>query len=49
MFCCVLACCSLSNEPEDSDPTSVEYYVGRCAHEVMCEYQRQLWDNVDFS
>ena len=37
------------NEPEDSDPNSVEYYVGRCAHEVMCEYQRQLWDNVDFS
>ena len=37
------------NEDVDSDPSSVEYYVGRCAHEVMCEYQRQLWDNVDFS
>jgi hypothetical protein len=36
------------NEPEDHDPTSTEYFVGRCAHRVMCEYQRQLWDDVDF-
>ena len=37
-----------STDPNDSDPNSKEYYVGRCAQEVMCEYQRQLWDNVDF-
>ena len=37
------------NDERDSDPNSAEYYVGRCAQEVMCEYQRQLWDNVDFA
>jgi len=36
------------NEPCDSDPTTPEYFVGRCAHAIMCEYQRQLWSNVDF-
>ena len=36
------------NSEADSDPNSKEFYVGRCAQEVMCEYQRQLWDNVDF-
>lgn len=36
------------NEPCDSDPSTPEYFVGRCAHAIMCEYQRQLWSNVDF-
>ena len=36
-------------DPADSDPNSKEFYVGRCAQAVMCEYQRQLWDNVDFT
>eukprot|EP00904_Undaria_pinnatifida_P006858 jgi/Undpi1/3301/HiC_scaffold_15.g06675.m1 len=37
----------LGDEPEHSDPDSVEFHVARLAFRVYNEYQRQLLDDVD--
>lgn len=35
--------------PTDWDPNSLDFFVARCAWRVMLEYQRQLYEDVDFS
>lgn len=34
---------------EDWDPSSADFFVARCAWIVSMEYQRQLYEDVDFS
>lgn len=36
---------------EDSNPNTekIDYLFGQCARQIIYEYQRQLWDDIDFT
>lgn len=38
---------STGDEPEHSDPESVQFHVARLAYRVYNEYQHQLLEDVD--
>lgn len=48
-MCCVLACVDqlTGDEPEHSNPSTVDFFVARVAYQVFCEYQKQLLLDVD--